>query len=97
MVEEILRKAIEAALVDEGVEDAEPVALERPAIRDQGDFSSNVALIWAKRLGRSPRELALTIAAKLEGADLPHVSAIVDRVREARHLLDSGARALVLV
>ena len=41
------------------------VILERPRNRDHGDWSSNVAMRIAKRLGANPRELATDLAAGL--------------------------------
>ncbi|MDJ1369890.1 arginine--tRNA ligase [Gulosibacter molinativorax] len=40
--------------------------LERPKNRDHGDWASNVAMRFAKRVGTNPRELAQEIAAGLE-------------------------------
>ncbi|MDA3147779.1 arginine--tRNA ligase [Leucobacter sp. UCMA 4100] len=45
------------------------VQLERPKSRDHGDWASNVAMKFAKRLGTNPRELAEDIAAKLAELD----------------------------
>lgn len=42
------------------------VHLERPKNRDHGDWASNVAMKFAKRVGTNPRELATSIATKLE-------------------------------
>ncbi|KAB1643567.1 arginine--tRNA ligase [Gulosibacter chungangensis] len=40
--------------------------LERPKNRDHGDWASNVAMRFAKRVGTNPRELAQEIASGLE-------------------------------
>jgi len=54
----------------------ESINLERPARREHGDWSSNVALATAKRSGWNPRELAGRIAESLN-ADLPaHVLSV---------------------
>jgi arginyl-tRNA synthetase len=54
----------------------ESINLERPARREHGDWSSNVALATAKRAGWNPRELAGRIAESLN-ADLPaHVLSV---------------------
>lgn len=54
----------------------ETINLERPARREHGDWSSNVALATAKRAGWNPRELAGRIAESLN-ADLPaHVLSV---------------------
>lgn len=66
--------AIESALDDIGVErPAKGVALERPAIADHGDWSSNVAMATAKAAGRNPRELAQELADRLLADPPPHV------------------------
>ena len=55
---------------------SESVHLERPARREHGDWSSNVAMANAKQLGQKPRDLAQAIADRLT-ADLPaHVLAV---------------------
>ena len=77
MIRETLVEALRDALRECGI-DEPPVAigLERPARRDHGDWSSNVALVVAKRAGRNPRELAGAVVAALE-VDLPdHVAAV---------------------
>ncbi len=52
------------------------VHLERPANREHGDWSTNVALATAKKAGWNPRELAGRIAEMLN-ADLPaHVTGV---------------------
>ncbi|MBL3700503.1 arginine--tRNA ligase [Leucobacter luti] len=43
--------------------------VERPKNRDHGDWASNVAMKFAKRIGVNPRELAQEIAAAAEGID----------------------------
>jgi arginyl-tRNA synthetase len=49
------------------------VHLERPARREHGDWSTNVALVTAKGAGVSPRELAGRLVAELEAGPPPHV------------------------
>lgn len=43
------------------VVDGGSITLERPADRDHGDYSSNVALLYAKKAGMSPKDLAQKI------------------------------------
>ncbi|GAA1597516.1 arginine--tRNA ligase [Leucobacter chromiireducens] len=43
--------------------------VERPKNREHGDWASNVAMKFAKRLGVNPREFAQEIAAAAEGID----------------------------
>ncbi|MEJ5254843.1 MAG: arginine--tRNA ligase [Acidimicrobiales bacterium] len=52
------------------------IHLERPARREHGDWSSNVALTTAKRAGWNPRELAGAIAERLEAARPAHVKRV---------------------
>lgn len=44
-------------------------ALERPRNREHGDWASSVAMKFAKRIGKNPRELADTLAEKLRQVD----------------------------
>jgi arginyl-tRNA synthetase len=45
------------------------VVVERPKVREHGDYATNVALQLAKKAGMPPRELAGLLAAELESAD----------------------------
>ena len=49
--------------------DASDIVLERPRNRDHGDWSTNIAMRLAKRLGTNPRELAQSIADGLTQTD----------------------------
>jgi arginyl-tRNA synthetase len=49
------------------------IHLERPARREHGDWSSNVALATGKKAGWNPRELAQAIAERLNADKPPHV------------------------
>jgi arginyl-tRNA synthetase len=73
------RAALAAALAELGVAiEREAIQIERPADTAHGDLSSNVALVAAKQLKRSPRELAGEIASRVKtDADF------VDRVEVA--------------
>ena len=76
MIQDDLADALRAALSRTGVDPPDAVGLERPARREHGDWSSNVALATAKKAGRNPRELATEIAKALND-DLPqHVSLV---------------------
>ena len=77
MIRDDLAEAVRSALVALAVEPLpEQVAMERPANRDHGDWSSNVALASAKKAGRNPRELATQLVDHLNG-DLPaHVESV---------------------
>src|SRR5437764_14128549 len=76
MIQDDLADALRAALSRTGVDPPDAVGLERPARREHGDWSSNVAMATAKKAGRNPRELATEIVKGLN-VDLPkHVSSV---------------------
>jgi len=52
------------------------VHLERPASRDHGDWSTNIALVTAKRAGSNPRALAAAVVAVLGRALPEHVLSV---------------------
>jgi arginyl-tRNA synthetase len=82
VIRPLLADALRAALVALEVEPLpETVNLERPARREHGDWSSNVALATAKKAGRNPRQLAQALADHL--ADPAHRPAHVERVEIA--------------
>jgi arginyl-tRNA synthetase len=76
MIQEDLAHALRAALRRAGVDPPDVIHLERPARREHGDWSSNVALATAKKAGRNPRELAGEIAKILTDDLPPHVSSV---------------------
>src|SRR5436305_11451691 len=76
MIQDDLADALRAALARTGVDAPEVIHLERPARREHGDWSSNVALATAKKSGRNPRELAGEIAKVLNDDPPAHVSAV---------------------
>ncbi len=77
MIRDQLATALRDALVALGVDPLpETISLERPARREHGDWSSNVALAVAKRAGRNPRELAQQLAAHLSAEAPAHVTAV---------------------
>lgn len=77
MIREVLLAALDDALRAVGLAaPASGIELERPANRDHGDWSSNVALASAKAVGRPPRDLAADIVGALEAATIPHVAAV---------------------
>ncbi len=92
MIRDDLAAALHDALGALGVEPmADTVQLSRPARREHGDWSSNVALVTAKRAGRNPQELATALVERLSMSPPAHV----DRVELAGkgfvnfHLRDS--------
>jgi arginyl-tRNA synthetase len=77
MITQILTDALRDAVAACGVEPApDDIGLERPARREHGDWSSNVALACARAVDRNPRELAQAIADHLQAHRPPHVAAV---------------------
>ncbi len=77
MIRDQLASAVRDALVALDVDPLpETINLERPARREHGDWSSNVALAAAKKAGRNPRELAQALAAHLTAHPPAHVLAV---------------------
>jgi arginyl-tRNA synthetase len=70
-----LRGALDALEVEPR---PDSIMLERPAKREHGDWSSNVALATAKKAGRNPRELAQQVADHLNASE--HTPRHVDTV-----------------
>ncbi len=73
-----LSDALRGALVAAGIDlpgDFQ-VGLERPARREHGDWSSNVALAVAKGAGRNPRELASELVVWLEQNRPEHMAEV---------------------
>ena len=77
MIRDQLAAALRAALSTlEVVPLPETINLERPARREHGDWSSNVALATGKKAGWNPRELAGRLAEILEADLPPHVTSV---------------------
>ncbi len=74
-IETQLKTLIRSALSSMGVEASE-VPLERPAVLSHGDFSTNVAMAFAKQVGKNPRALAEELVAHMKNAANPLVHAI---------------------
>ncbi|HEX5366459.1 MAG TPA: arginine--tRNA ligase [Acidimicrobiales bacterium] len=73
MIRDDLAASLRSALEAIGVEPPATVALERPARREHGDWSSNVALATARAAGLPPRELAARLADVLAADPPRHV------------------------
>ena len=69
-VRTLLTEAIADAFVALGLDRPAKIALERPSSLEHGDWSSNVALVTAKIVGRNPRELGGPLVVHLN-ANLP--------------------------
>jgi arginyl-tRNA synthetase len=76
VIRDHLSAAIRSALTDLGVAAPASVHLERPARREHGDWSSNVALASAKAAGRAPRDLAAAVVERIAAAPPRHVTAV---------------------
>ncbi len=71
--------AVATAAADQGLElavDSDAVHLERPASREHGDWSTNVAMVNAKKVGTNPRALATSIVEVLDRALPDHVVSV---------------------
>ena len=76
-VRDHLRAGLRAALAEAGIDPLpDEIALERPANRDHGDWSSNVALATAKKAGKNPRELGQALVDHLTANPPAHVSGV---------------------
>jgi arginyl-tRNA synthetase len=77
VIRDQLATALRDALAAEQVDPIpDSIHLERPARREHGDWSSNVAMASAKRAGRNPRDLAKALADRLSASPPPHVTAV---------------------
>ncbi|MEO8637978.1 MAG: arginine--tRNA ligase [Candidatus Taylorbacteria bacterium] len=75
MIYKDLKKHIEEALRELGIPEGDFV-LEHSDNLQNGDYSTNVALVFAKELKAKPRDLAEKIASKLKEKRIPHVEKI---------------------
>ena len=71
--------AVDTVAAEQGLDlavDPVSVHLERPARREHGDWSTNIAMVTAKRAGTNPRALATSVVEVLERALPDHVVGI---------------------
>ena len=61
-----LRAAVGAAVASTGAETSQEPAIERPKRAEQGDYSTNAAMLLAPGLGEKPRDIAERLAGDLE-------------------------------
>jgi len=64
MIGDILENSLKKALDNLSLEG--DISLEHPASLENGDYSSNIAMVLAKKVGESPIELATKIVCELE-------------------------------
>lgn len=77
MIRDTLATAVQAAATNIGLDPtAVTWTMERPARREHGDWSCNLAMASAKAAGRPPRDIAGDLVAALESADLAHVDSV---------------------
>jgi arginyl-tRNA synthetase len=105
MIEDTLADLLRSALVAAGLEAEAPSQIEitKPRQKEHGDFATNLALSLAKRVGKSPREVAELIVAHLpqsevvESAEVAGPGFINFRVRDdwlhavLREIVSSGS------
>ncbi|ANT65963.1 arginine--tRNA ligase [Prosthecochloris sp. CIB 2401] len=65
-MQEYLIETLREALVRNGIETSKPITLEKPARKEFGDFSTNIALVLAKACGKQPRDLARELQESME-------------------------------
>jgi arginyl-tRNA synthetase len=63
---EKLRREIGRALGEMGVDDADPILLERPRNPEHGDWATNVAMTLARPLRRAPRQIAEELVQRID-------------------------------
>jgi arginyl-tRNA synthetase len=73
VIRDTLAAALRTALTEVGIEPPAEIHLERPARREHGDWSSNVALATSKASGRKPRDVAGDLVERLNAAPPAHV------------------------
>jgi arginyl-tRNA synthetase len=76
VIRDSLESSLRGALTAIGVDPPAAVQLERPARREHGDWSSNVALTSAKQAGRQPRQLATELVEQLTANPPAHVDRV---------------------
>lgn len=75
MIKQSLIEVIRSVLREIGLEAGE-VTLEHPGELSHGDYATNVALAYARKAGKKPRDLAEEILAKLKEAELAEIESM---------------------
>lgn len=70
-IETIIKEALRSLEVE-----VSNVVVERPADITHGDYSTNVALVYCKSAGISPRELAEKLVAKIQEANVSEIKSV---------------------
>ncbi len=77
MIRDTLADAVQTAATGIGLDPSTVTwTMERPARREHGDWSCNIAMASAKAAGRPPRDIAADLVERLEAADIAHVEAV---------------------
>ncbi|MEY2458455.1 MAG: arginyl-tRNA synthetase [Acidimicrobiaceae bacterium] len=76
MIRDVLEQSLRDALAAVGVDAPAAIHLERPARREHGDWSSNVAMATAKAASRNPRELATALVEWFNAHPPTHVERV---------------------
>lgn len=74
-MQEIIKNKIKEALKNLGIE-AEAIVLEHPADIKMGDYSTNVAMAYAKQLKMNPKELAEKIVGEINKNKIPEIQKV---------------------
>ncbi len=74
-IKQYLKERILDVLVEFEITDVIP-KIEVPSDIDNGDFSTNIAMVSAKRLNKKPLELAVQIADTLTGKKLKYINSV---------------------
>ena len=72
-MQEILKEQIKIVLKNLGIKDEVDFVIEHPEDFKNGDYSSNVALVCAKKVGTNPRELAEKIVAEINKTKISQI------------------------
>lgn len=75
VMKDTLLKAIKDVLGEFGIENPS-VVLSYPEDISFGEFTTNVAMVYAKELGKNPKELAEEICERLSGRSISYISRI---------------------
>ena len=72
-----IKEAVAEALNDQGLSvSPKDISLTIPPVKEHGDFSTNAAMKFAKKLGKKPLELAEALASSISGEFLSRVEAV---------------------
>lgn len=70
-IEDLIRECVDGLIPPDFM-----FSVERPTDLGHGDFSTNVAMVGAKRIGKNPRELAEEVVARIAAKNDPDILAL---------------------